>query len=824
MHEIDSSFRIRKEALLAKRRGLRIRRVLIGLAGVAAIGAGTFFYLTADQWSLEGLDEELVQVDPNAVAGEDDVPVFVPAIVDLAGDPMVINLAGADGGAPKLRSAARPADIVEPGVSDRVLILDDTMLSASERFMTTIPSSPEDFAFFQAQRVAATQAPAAPDPPMSDDADRAAEPEATAVPASETGEAVAALALDSAAGWSETIDQGDAALPEFKRTKIANTISLGIVTPETQRYRPTEDIFVRVTAERTLAGLVQESRFSGDDARRAEEALKALFAKERLAAGDVVALRGFRENPDAPFGLVQLSVYAGDTYIGTMARDAAGSFVEGVDPWVRDDLFNYTGEEDRGAAGRQYRLLDAIYSTAARNNVPTGVIGEAIMYLSRGQDLSSFAAQEDRLVLVYSETGRGSEGEAGRVLYAGVRGRDRSIECFVYVQANGEYACVDDNDEVMSLTVVNGMVTPVSGVMTSTFGPRRHPILKTVRVHKGVDWAAPVGTKVFAAFDGEVAFASDGGDYGNLVRLSHGGGRETRYAHLSRFQTGLTVGMSVKAGDLIGFVGTTGLSTGPHLHFELYAAGTAIDPLATVEVAESDGSAVEKLTDRIIHVESGGKATAKNPLSTATGLGQFIESTWVRMMNTYRPDLARSLSRADLLALRFDPTISREMVKNLAREGEAYLKARGHQITAGRLYLCHFLGMEGANLVLSSPGDAQLVAVLGQGVISANPFLSGKDVNYVVDWAERKMNRRAPRAAVQTAAETTVKKVVQASPEFLKYKAAIVAMLGEPQKSSSATSGTPAANQPAASAAQGSDAAATEGAADTPAAEDAADE
>ncbi|TIU47340.1 MAG: M23 family peptidase, partial [Mesorhizobium sp.] len=126
------------------------------------------------------------------------------------------------------------------------------------------------------------------------------------------------------------------------------------------------------------------------------------------------------------------------------------------------------------------------------------------------------------------------------------------------------------------------------------------------------------------------------------------------------------------------------------------------------------------------HVESGGSARAKNPLSSATGAGQFITKTWIRMMNTYRPDLARSLSTADLLALRYDATLSREMVRNLAREGEAYLRARGHQITAGRLYLCHFLGMEGAAQVLAAPGSAQLSAVLGAAVIQANPFLTGK--------------------------------------------------------------------------------------------------
>jgi hypothetical protein len=200
--------------------------------------------------------------------------------------------------------------------------------------------------------------------------------------------------------------------------------------------------------------------------------------------------------------------------------------------------------------------------------------------------------------------------------------------------------------------------------------------------------------------------------------------------------------------------------------------------LASVSV--SDGSAVEVLTDRIIQVESGGNARAKNPLSSATGLGQFIDSTWIRMMNTYRPDLARSLSRAEQLALRFDVTISREMVSNLAREGEAYLRARGHTITAGRLYLCHFLGMEGAHKVLAAPSNMALIDALGAGVIRANPFLTGKDVGYVLSWAERKMTGRGRRPAAQPVTVTT--QVTQpASPEFEKYKAAI-AQLVQPEQ------------------------------------------
>jgi len=160
------------------------------------------------------------------------------------------------------------------------------------------------------------------------------------------------------------------------------------------------------------------------------------------------------------------------------------------------------------------------------------------------------------------------------------------------------------------------------------------------------------------------------------------------------------------------------------------------------------GAAVEQLVDRIIQVESGGRADARNPLSSATGLGQFIDSTWLRMMRVYRPDLTAQLSRGELLALREDPEMSREMVRNLAREGADFLRARGHTITAGRLYLAHFLGMEGAHTALTASPDTSLLSLYGASVIRANPFLEGQDAGYVVEWAERKMSGASGRIAV----------------------------------------------------------------------------
>ena len=792
-HSIDTSFKRKKQARQAERRRKLWRRTLAGLATLAIVAVAAGFYLTRDYWSFGDEDEEL-----HPVEGMEDVPpdasVYVPAIIDLAGDPMWITLAPDADTATKSRAVTRPAELDSSGASPQIEILSDVMLSASEKFMTTIPSTQEDFAFFQAQRQALPKSSATmPGDQVVAPNDQQGDLENDLQPApDENGAASASVpkadADDPEAGWGETIDQGEAALPAFKRTAIENTTTVAAVTNEYQRFEATEDTFVKIFNDRSLDSVALDAHFSADDAKLAGKALKTLFNRDGLEPGFVVALRGFRPNRETTtMSLMQVSIYTRNIYVGTLTRNAAGAFVSGVDPWVSEDLFNYSGASDQGGPKQQYRLLDAIYSTAARNKIPTSVIGEAIMYLSRGQDLDAFASEDQRLVLIYSQTPRGQDETSGRVLYVGVAGSEKNLDCFVFQQSDGQYACVTGNDEVRSLTVVNGMVTPVSGVMTSTFGPRKHPILGTVRIHKGVDWAAPVGTPIVAAFDGEITFQGDGGGYGNLVKIAHANGRETRYAHMQKFAIASGIGAKVKAGDVIGYVGTTGLSTGPHLHFELYQNGEAINSLGTVTTVATGNSgsssdmAVESLTERIVHVESGGSARAKNPNSSATGAGQFITKTWIRMMNTYRPDLARTLSTADLLALRYDATLSREMVRNLAREGEAYLRGRGHQITAGRLYLCHFLGMEGAHQVLAAQGSSQLSVVLGSAVIQANPFLTGKTAGYVIDWAERKMGQKVRRVAADQSPPTTTTQIRQTSPAFEKYKQAITALLGSIQ-------------------------------------------
>ena len=120
------------------------------------------------------------------------------------------------------------------------------------------------------------------------------------------------------------------------------------------------------------------------------------------------------------------------------------------------------------------------------------------------------------------------------------------------------------------------MGMPVSGRISSTFGMRRHPLLGFLRMHKGLDLAAPHGTPIYAPVAGRVVMAARNRGYGNFIKLDHSSGISSGYGHLSRFA--VRAGQQVSRGQIIGYVGSTGMSTGPHLHFEVRRGGAQVDP------------------------------------------------------------------------------------------------------------------------------------------------------------------------------------------------------------------------------------------------------
>ena len=219
------------------------------------------------------------------------------------------------------------------------------------------------------------------------------------------------------------------------------------------------------------------------------------------------------------------------------------------------------------ASGRVGPNLTAALQQA---HVPERIGREYVQILGRAIRLADGLSVDDRFDLVYEP------GPRGRLLYVGL---DR------VARADAELLKWTDGKEVIwvNADAVSGEQTqdmrmPVNGRVTSGFGSRFHPILGYVRMHAGLDLAAAYGSPIVAAADGRVVSAGWSGGYGNLVRITHAGGIQTMYGHMSRIV--VASGTMVRQGQLIGYVGSTGLSTGPHLHYEVLKNGRAVNPLS----------------------------------------------------------------------------------------------------------------------------------------------------------------------------------------------------------------------------------------------------
>jgi murein DD-endopeptidase MepM/ murein hydrolase activator NlpD len=221
----------------------------------------------------------------------------------------------------------------------------------------------------------------------------------------------------------------------------------------------------------------------------------------------------------------------------------------------------------------QGRVGTSLYRSARAAGVPAKAVETYIRTLAGQVDIAALSEDDRFDIIVEHRRAATGESESGALLYAGLqRSSGKDLRMMPWEQG-GRIQWF----EASGVGKARGMLQrPVPGSVSSNFGLRRHPILGYTRMHKGMDFRAGYGTPILAATDGRVARAGWAGGYGKQVRLAHAGGLTTSYSHMSRIIA--EPGTYVKQGQLIGYVGSTGLSTGPHLHYELHRDGIPINP------------------------------------------------------------------------------------------------------------------------------------------------------------------------------------------------------------------------------------------------------
>lgn len=691
MLEVDPRFR--QMGQTARKSRNRSRALRGGILGGALIGLMALGWIIADPdlsqlpgWPTRDAQAQLTQVEESFDLAP---PVTVDSFSNIPGDPLIIPPLEPSEQTAEQQRPVPPALARSPfgrGLQGPLSVLHTALFQRDQALMAPLPATREDFALFQAERSRAGLPGAPPQ------------------------------------GLTITPDQRPVSSVAFSR-------------PANERRRIWGEKLVGITLATDLSEVLQNHGLSPTEAQRVTARMDQITPEAtHLAAGSVLALRTRDWTGTAQ--VIQLSLYGTDGYVGSLALSGAGQLVPSADAWA-DQPLTRKGEADTD--GGQRRLLDVIYAAALRDDVPPELIGQALALMAGLHDLDSFADPDDQLTLIFNRDDHRPEG--GRILFIGVTGPSGDKPCYVITNAQHEPECVARNIRRGNRAGLR-LRPPVSGVMTRKFTP---PDANRTDPNRGtVAWSAPQGSPVLAAGPGVVTTFRVDPVFGAELTLTHPGGEVSHYTGMAAIAGGLSQGSTITEGAPIGTVGTPRGREEPGVTYRLEINGQATNPLPYMtgggEVLASDS--VEALVVQIIQVESAGNARAQNPLSSAAGLGQFIKSTWLRMMRSYRPDLVASLSRQELLDLRFDPDLSREMVRHLAQENEAFLRRHGHAITPGRLYLAHFLGPGGADKALSADPGRSVSEVMGAAVVKANPFLKGYSIANLEAWAERKMRHR----------------------------------------------------------------------------------
>lgn len=364
---------------------------------------------------------------------------------------------------------------------------------------------------------------------------------------------------------------------------------------------------VRFEKGDTFGSVLKDLGFAAPEIASAVAALVPHIAMKRLSVGQIltVTMEAPDDNADATPVLAALKIRPEPRREITIERDDTGEYV------VEEEVFEVVAKLQRAAG----TVDGSVMASATAAGVPQAALAELLRAFSWEVNFQHDIKVGDRfdVLIERSWTSDGVEVDSGRVLWAELTtgGGETSHTVYRFKPEDGSEFFYDEKGE----SVVRALLrTPLNmSRMSSGFGMRRHPVLGFTRLHAGVDFAAPPGTPILAAGSGRVLEAGPNGGYGRWIKIAHDDGLATGYAHLSRIAPGIRRSARVRQGQVIGFVGSSGLSTGPHLHFELHRNGRPVNPLSVARMETRTrlrGGDLERFKAQVVEIDRAREDTA----------------------------------------------------------------------------------------------------------------------------------------------------------------------------------------------------------------------
>ncbi|HEX9569317.1 MAG TPA: peptidoglycan DD-metalloendopeptidase family protein [Rhodospirillales bacterium] len=339
---------------------------------------------------------------------------------------------------------------------------------------------------------------------------------------------------------------------------------------------PSFQYVLRVGHGDTLGGLLIDAGVPGTEAEAAIRVLAKHYNPRRIRNGQEITV--IFEPPAR--GSIDAGLPTPGRFLGLTIEPEYDIAVEVVRAAGGGFAANMIARTLTRAMARAAGEIDSsLYIAGRKAGLPHGILAELIRAFSWDVDFQRDVREGDGFEVMYDRAfdDRGREAHAGPIRFAALTLSGKRHAIYLHTTADGDTDYFDAAGKSARKAL---MRTPIDGArLSSGFGKRMHPILGYTKVHRGVDFAAPSGTPIYAAGSGAVVQAGPNGAYGNYLRIRHNGEYSTAYAHLRAFAKGVRAGKRVTQGQIIGYVGTTGRSTGPHLHYEILVNGTRTNPM-----------------------------------------------------------------------------------------------------------------------------------------------------------------------------------------------------------------------------------------------------